>query len=158
MSKLPGSRWRQAAGCSNVLARRSTRPECGSAAAETVILAPLLVLFALVLLIGGRLATASEEIGDAARTAVESAVIASTASEAETQAAATARFEVSRDGIGCAPYRFVTNVTDFTAGGAVSVQIRCQLSLITLGMPGLPSSVLLSAGASAGIERYREVG
>ena len=66
MSKLPGSRWRQAASCSNVWARRSTRSECGSAAAETVILAPLLVLFALVLLVGGRLATASEEIGDTA--------------------------------------------------------------------------------------------
>ncbi len=158
MSNRPECRSKTIATCAGGCAHPPRRSEAGSAAAETVILAPLLVLFALVLLIGSRLATASEEIGDAARTAVGSAVVSSAASEAQGQAAAAARFEVSRDGIGCAPYSFVTDVTDFAAGGVVSVEIRCRVGLITLGISGLPSSVSLSAGASAGIERYREVG
>jgi hypothetical protein len=159
MSRPPGgSRWKRVAGCPGAPANLSRRSEQGSAAAETVILAPLLILLAVLLLVGGRLATASEEIGDAARTAVESAVVAPTASAAETQAAATARFEVSRDGIACTPYTFETNVTDFTAGGFVSVQLRCRVELVTLGIPGLAGSVSLSDGASAAIETYRDVG
>jgi hypothetical protein len=42
----------------------------------------VLVLLALLFVIGGRLANALQEVGDAARTSVESAVIASTASSA----------------------------------------------------------------------------
>src|SRR5271165_2168525 len=100
-SKPSGCRRKSAISRSDADKRRARCSENGSAAAETVILAPLLVLFALVLLIGGRLANAAEEIRDAARTAVESAVIASTPSEAEAQAVASANFELSRDGIDC---------------------------------------------------------
>src|ERR1035438_5521324 len=50
------------------------RSEAGSAAAEIVILTPLLVMLALLFVVGGRLANALQEVGDAARTSVESAV------------------------------------------------------------------------------------
>jgi Flp pilus assembly protein TadG len=123
-----------------------------------VILTPLLVLLALVLVIAGRLVDAAQVVDDAARTAVESAVIASTPQEAQVQAAATARYEIRHDGLRCTEYSMVTQVADFTAGGSVSVRIRCRLALVTLGIPGLPSSVPLSSRASATIEFYRELG
>ena len=71
------------------------RSEVGSATAEIVILTPLLVLLALVFVVGGRLANALQEVADAARTSVESAVIASTASSAQAQAVAAADYEIS---------------------------------------------------------------
>jgi hypothetical protein len=49
-------------------------------------------------------------------------------------------------------------VADFVPGGVVSVQLRCGVGLVTLGIPGLPGSVALSGHGSAGIELYREVG
>jgi Flp pilus assembly protein TadG len=60
--------------------------DAGSAAAEIVILTPLLVVLALLFVIGGRLASGLQDVGDAARTSVESAVIASTPSAAQAQA------------------------------------------------------------------------
>jgi Flp pilus assembly protein TadG len=132
--------------------------DAGSAAAEIVILTPLLVVLALLLVIGGRLASGLQDVGDAARTSVESAVIASTPSAAQAQAATTAGYEISHDGLQCTPYSVTTDVTDFIQGGAVSVQLRCGIELVTLGIPGLPGSVTLSDQATAGIELYREMG
>ena len=134
------------------------RSEVGSAAAEIVILTPLLVVLALVLVIGGRLSYALQDVDDAARTSVESAVIASTASTARAQAAAAANYEISHDGLRCTPYTMTVDVTDFAPGGFVSVELRCGVGLVTLGIPGLPGSVTLSGDASAGIEPSREVG
>ncbi len=134
------------------------RSEVGSATAEIVILTPLLVLLALVFVVGGRLTNALQEVADAARTSVESAVIASTASSAQAQAVAAADYEISHDGFQCAPYSVTVDVADFAPGGFVSVQLRCGVGLATLGIPGLPGSVTLSAHASAGIEFYRELG
>ena len=130
----------------------------GSAATEIVILTPLLVVLALLFVAGGRLANALQEVGDAARTSVESAVIASTASEAEAQAVAAAGYGISHDGLKCAPFSVTTDVSDFAPGGLVSVQFRCRVGLVTLGLPGLPGSVTLAGNASAGIELYREIG
>jgi hypothetical protein len=50
------------------------------------------------------------------------------------------------------------DAADFAPGGLVSVQIRCGVGLLTLGIPGIPGAVTLSGHASAGIELYREVG
>jgi Flp pilus assembly protein TadG len=134
------------------------RCDAGSAAAEIVILAPLLVLLALLFVTGGRLADGIQEIGDAARTSVDSAVIASTAPTAEAGAAATAGYEISHDGLHCTTYSLTADVVDFAPGGAVSVQIHCDLGLAMLGIPGFPDSVTLSGHASGGIEPYRELG
>ena len=82
--------------------RVAARSQIGSAAAEIVILTPLLVVLALLFAAGGRLANTLQEVGDAARTSVESAVIAATASGAEAQAAAAAGYEISHDGLKCA--------------------------------------------------------
>jgi hypothetical protein len=140
---------------------RSLEPtdrQTGSAAAEIVILTPLLVLLILVLVMGGRLANASQDLTDAARTSVESAVVASNASAARAQAAATASYEISHDGLECDPYSIVTDVAEFTAGGRVSVRVSCRVKLFTLGLPGLPTALTVSSQASAAIETYREVG
>jgi hypothetical protein len=123
-----------------------------------VILTPLLILLALLFVVGGRLANALQEVGDAARTSVESAVIASTASNAQAQAVAASDYEISHDGLRCAPYSVAVDAADFAPGGLVSVQIRCGVGLLTLGIPGIPGAVTLSGHASAGIELYREVG
>jgi hypothetical protein len=145
-------------GAGRAAGRAAGRSEAGSAAAEIVILTPVLVLLALLFVLGGRLANALQEVGDAARTSVESAVISSTASSAQAQALAASGYEISHDGLQCAPYSLTTDVADFVPGGVVSVQLRCGVGLVTLGIPGLPGSVTLSGHGSAGIELYREVG
>ncbi len=135
-------------------ARPAPLSEVGSAAAEIVILTPLLIIVALLFVVGGRLANGLQEVGAAARSSVDSAVIAATASTAETQGAAAAASEVSHD---CRSYSFAADVADFAPGGVVSVQIRCEVGLAALGIPLLPGSVTLAARASGAIEHYREV-
>jgi len=83
------------------------RSEAGSAAAEIVILTTaLLVMLALLFVVGGRLANALQEVGDAARTSVESAVIASTAYQDTPQAQAAAGragYRSHTNGLQCMP-------------------------------------------------------
>jgi Flp pilus assembly protein TadG len=129
------------------------RSEVGSAAAEIVILTPLLIMVALLFVVGGRLANGLQEVATAARGSVESAVIAPTPSTAETQGAAAAAAELSHD---CRSYSFAADVADFVPGGVVSVQVRCEIGLAALGIPMLPDSVVLVGRASGALEPYRE--
>jgi hypothetical protein len=133
--------------------RLAPRSEVGSAAAEIVILTPLLIMVALLFVVGGRLANGLQEVGAAARTSVDAAVIAPTAATADAQGAVAAASEVSHD---CHSYSFAADVADFAPGGLVSVQIRCEVGLAALGIPLLPDSVTLAGRASGAIEPYRE--
>jgi hypothetical protein len=115
-------------------------------------------MVALLFVVGGRLANGLEEVTAAARSSVDSAVIAPTASAAEIQATAAAASAISLDGLKCTPYSFAADVADFAPGGSTSVQVRCEVALTALGMPLLPDSVTLAGSASGAIEPYREVG
>lgn len=134
------------------------RSDRGSASAELVLLAPLLVAFAAVLLLGGRLVVARQQLLDATRTAVEAAVIQPTSSLAQTSAAATAFEQLASDRLSCNPYSVTTATGDFRPGGVVSVDLRCGIALAALGIAGLPGSVTVQSAAAAIIEPYREVG
>ena len=133
------------------------RSDRGSASAELVLLAPLLVAFAAVLLLGGRLVVARQQLLDATRTAVEAAVIQPTGSLAQA-AAATAFGQLASDHLACGPYSVTTATGDFRPGGVVSVDLRCGIALAALGIAGLPGSVTVQSAAAAIIEPYREVG
>lgn len=136
---------------------KRTDPQ-GSATAEIVILTPLIIASALVLLAAGHALTAQQQLGDSVQASLESASVQQSPAAASAAAASTARLELLGDHLNCQKYGEDTATGEFVAGGSVSVTIHCQLSVETLGLPGLPGSLQLSDSAAAVIEPYREVG
>ncbi|WP_433501491.1 TadE/TadG family type IV pilus assembly protein [Sphaerimonospora sp. CA-214678] len=108
------------------------RPEAGSMTAETVMLAPVLLLFLLFLVGAGRIVEAQGEVNGAARDAARAASVQRSLAEAESAATEVARSSLSGD---CSPQVSLSG-TDWKAGGVVRATVTCGLDLGFLGFPG----------------------
>jgi Flp pilus assembly protein TadG len=129
----------------------------GSASAELVFVTPVLILIGLVAFVIGRLVLDKGQVIDAARSAAEAAAVWPTISQARGAALVTASYEMQRDGLVCEGARVSLLTVGFAAGGNVRVSVTCPVEVLN-AVPGLPSSIALTAAASAPIEPFREVG
>lgn len=127
----------------------------GSAAAELVIVTPLLLCFLGALVLGAQLLSARQQVGDAARTAVEVAVLARSPAAARAAAAATARADLAGDRAPCSRVTVRTATRSFRPGGSVSVAVSCTVALPRL--PYLPVRLPLEVRAheKATVEPFR---
>ena len=131
--------------------------EEGSASAELVICAPILVLLAVVALLIGRLVLEQGQIVDVARTAAEAASLWPTGPQAHEAALLTAAYELVHDNLHCIEPVVAVDTSDLVPGGDVRVEITCVVALGSVSFPGLPGYVTLRESAVAPIEVYREL-
>lgn len=112
------------------MTRRPDRdPERGSLSAETVLLAPVFLLFLLFLVGAGRVVEAQGEVNGAARDAARAASVERSRSEAESAAQEAAKASLSGQ---CEP-EVSLDGTEWKAGGQVKVTVTCSLNLDFLG-------------------------
>jgi len=130
----------------------------GSASAELVLLAPLLVALLGVTFFAGRLVLARQAVDDAARTALQAALTMPDGTEANELADATTVEMLGTSRGLCAPLSTATDTSDFTAGGRVSVTVTCVVRFSNLAFAGIPGSITLSATREGDLEAYREIG
>lgn len=135
---------------------RSARRERGSMSVEVVLMTPVLVLFLLLVLAGGRYVSVRADIESAARDAARAASFERTESAARAAAAsAVAASDVDDSFSACA----IDGVSgQFRAGGVVSVTVRCAVSHTGLSLIGLGGARDFSATSSAPIDQYRRFG
>jgi Flp pilus assembly protein TadG len=132
--------------------------ETGSAAAELVILTPLLVLLITVMVAFGELQLARARLATAAQSAVQAAVLApsTTSGTAAAQTAATSdlagRTATCTDLATDVRYRFGG---PGAGRGMVVVTVRCRASLAGIFLPGLPGSFVLTASAAGPLDPFR---
>lgn len=129
------------------------RRERGSMAVETVLIAPVLIAFLLLVVALGRYVAVRGEVEAAARDAARAASLERGPGTARTVAQRTAA--ASLEGRRCAAIQLSGN---FVAGGTVTTQLRCRVSFDQLGLLGLPGSVSVGGSSSAPIDIYRRVG
>ena len=130
----------------------------GSASAEIVFLAPLLVAILGCAFLAGRLELARQSVDDAARTALQAAVAMPNGRAARAAAEDTARAVLGSSHGLCSSVTTVTDTAEFVAGGSVLVRVSCLVRLSHVGLLGVPGSIKLSAVAGGVVEPYREVG
>lgn len=147
-----GGRWQRRP--DRAVARGSSS---GSASAELVILAPVLVALMGLVTATGQVLRADEAVADAARSAAESAVVANDPAAAGPAASADARAVLRGDGVNCSPLVVGTDTTDFTPGGSVSVTVSCDTRLGSLSFLPFPGSFTVEARSEAVVEPFREV-
>ncbi|GII53212.1 hypothetical protein Pth03_16010 [Planotetraspora thailandica] len=122
--------------------------EHGSMAVETVLLAPLFLIFLMFLVAAGRIVEAQGEVNGAARDAARAASIQRAEGTART-AAVDAATDTLRGS--CIPTVAVDS-SEWHAGGRVKVTVSCELDLAFLGFG---ASQNVSGSSVVPLERFR---
>lgn len=123
-------------------------------AVEIVIMAPILLMFVLVVVAFGRYVAVRGDVEAASRDAVRAASFERSSGAAAQVAALTA--EASLNGRwSCTPTQLGGQ---FGAGDIVSITLSCQVPYTDLGLIGLRGSKTVTATSQAPLDLYRRTG
>ena len=113
--------------------RRLTRtPDAGASTAEMALLTPLLIMFLLLVVLCGRLATAQIDVGAAASNGARSGSIARSHAAAVAGAERTARDTLAARGVTCQDTTVRVDTGGLRPGGSVTVTVSCRVRLADL--------------------------
>ena len=169
MIRQPGLAWRRPAGAGRGRFRLHVESDAGCGARsgsdagtgtiELVLLAPIVVLFVLLVVVLGRIAETGAEVTGAARDAARAASMARTPGSAANAAHTAAASALAGENIDCSTGVSVSvNTGRWFAGGSVRVTVACTVRLSDVGFSMLPGSKRMTASATAPLERFRGVG
>ena len=131
--------------------------ENGSFTVELVVLAPVLVLFALLAVALGRYEMAREQVIGAARAAAEAASVAQSPALAQSAADLAAEPGVEPLGHACAGFSVNTDTSEFRPSGVVRVTVTCRVDFSDLLVPGIPGFTTVRVVQVVPLDPYRSV-
>jgi len=131
--------------------------QAGSFTLEAVVLAPVLVVFALLMIMLGRYVQARAEVLGAARAAAQVAAVQQSAAGARQAALDAATGNVRSHLSSCSAVQVGVTTSSFRPGGVVSVKVGCRVSFSSLGAPGMPGTALIHAAVTAPVDPYQSV-
>ncbi len=120
-------------------------------AVEIVVLIPVLFMFTLFVVAGGRYVNARADADSTARDAARAASQSHTRAEA-TDAVRVAIAQGLRATRNCKPTGLSGN---FVSGGTAIVRLDCTVSYADLGLLGIPGSIQVTSEGHAPIDTYR---
>jgi Flp pilus assembly protein TadG len=130
---------------------RRERDERGSMAVEVVLLAPLLMMFVMLVVAGGRYVSVQGDIEAAARDAARAASLENQRGEAESVARQVVVASLDEN-TSCAGFSLGG---EWRAGGSVVVHLSCRVSYDGLGLLGVPGSVAIDTSSTVPLDPYR---
>lgn len=138
---------------------RRLRGDRGGSLVSLLMLAPILVMFLEIIVLGGRVAAAHADIQSAAREAARQASLAGGPGSAPTVIGPVVTTALNGKGFQCqSPNVQIGAGTNFVAGGQVEIEVTCTVQLSDLGffIP-MPGSLTITRAAAEPIDRYRVV-
>ncbi len=136
-------------------ASRPPSRERGSAAAELVLVTPLLILFLLFAVAAGRLVQGKLDVDSAAQQAARAASLARTPQAASAQAQQVAQAALAGQSVSCDPAVITPDLGDFVPGGEVTVTVTCTVRLSDLSLLHIPGSETITATFTSPVDTYR---
>ena len=129
------------------------------AALELVMIFPVIVLFLELIVLGGRVAVARNDVASAAREAARQATLANSRGSAERVIRPVALTALTNRGYACErPTVRLGPNTRFEAGGQVEVVVACQLNFSDLDLLTVaPGGTSVEQTVLEPIDRYRAV-
>ena len=128
--------------------------ERASAPTELVLITPLLLLLLLFVVFLGRLSTARLDVTAAARDAARAASLRASPDDAVADATAAAAASLAERGMACREMGVDVDISRFSPGGSVAVQVRCTADLADLALLRVPGSREVTATAREVIDAY----
>ena len=136
-------------------ASRPQSRERGSAAAELVLVTPLLILLLLLAVAAGRLVQGKLDVDSAAQQAARAASLARTPQAAGAQAQQVAQAALAGQSVSCDPAVITPDLGDFVPGGEVTVTVTCTVRLSDLSLLHIPGSETITATFTSPVDTYR---
>jgi hypothetical protein len=137
------------------------RDERGSESVELAILLPVALLVLAMLVIGARIALASDRISGVAGIAARDASLARSATAAQQTAIASATEALADRDLHCADVQVTVDTSGFNsapgAPASVTVAVACTVDLSDVGVAGLPGSRTLRDTASSPLDPARDL-
>jgi Flp pilus assembly protein TadG len=137
--------------------RAPARGQLGSASVELVLITPVLVMFVLLVAMGGRMAQSRGHIDVAARDAARAASIERSPAAARAQGQASAAATLGQVGVPCQSVGVAVDTSDFRPGGTVAVEVSCAVRLSDLGLLGIPATRTMTSRSVAPVDVHRGV-
>ena len=138
---------------------RAAGKDAGSAALESVMVAVAALLFITTVIAVARLAIAGQAIQSAAAEAARQASLARSASAAQEEGRQTADRLLTQDGVTCTDRLIEVDTSGFRVpvgrSADVHAEIRCEVDLSDVAVPGLPGRRTLEARATSPLDRFR---
>ena len=142
------------------MSRQARRGERGSAALEAAVGLPAFMLFVALIILGGRLAIATQAVDSAAAQAARTASIARTAGDADATARTAAVSSLAEQNLRCVSTTVTVDTTGFSApvgtAATVTATVRCVVNLADLALPGVRGTRTITATATSPVDTFRE--
>lgn len=139
------------------LRRLTATPDAGASTAEMALLTPLLIMFLLLVVLCGRLASAQIDVDAAASSGARSGSIARSHGAAVAGAERTARDTLAARGVTCQETSVSVHTGGLRPGGSVSVTVSCRVRLADLVLLGVPGSRVVESTATSPVDQWRGV-
>ncbi len=141
--------------------RRRWRDDRGSESVELAILLPVGILVLAMLVIGARIALASDRISGVAGIAARDASLARSAAAAQQAATTSATDALADRNLHCADVQVRVDTSGFNsapgAPASVTVAVACTVDLSDIGVAGLPGSRTLRDTAASPLDPARDL-
>lgn len=149
---------------SSRLSRRDTgrrRDDRGSESVELAYLLPIGIMVFALLVIGGRIALASDRMSGVAGIAARDASLARSAGDAQSIAASSATAALRDDGLHCTDIRVHVDTDGFMAApgtpASITVNVWCTVDLSDIAVKGMPGLKTLHDVATSPLDPARDI-
>ncbi|MBB6174950.1 Flp pilus assembly protein TadG [Nocardiopsis mwathae] len=131
------------------------RRDVGGASVELALLTPLLVLFALLVVLAYRTVSADFTANTVAHAAARAATLQRTPEAAQSAAHRTAADALRTHDLSCASYSLELDTSGLQPGSTVSARLTCRAELGDLTGLRVPGSYVTHGTATAVVDTYR---
>jgi hypothetical protein len=133
----------------------------GSESVELAILLPVGIVVLALIVVGARIALASDRISGVAGIAARDASIARSASSAQSIATSSATAALAGDDLHCTNIRVTVDTSGFDAqpgtSASITVDVRCTVDLSDIGVQGMPGARTLHDAATSPLDPARDL-
>jgi Flp pilus assembly protein TadG len=127
----------------------------GSAPVELALLTPMVIVLLLFVVFVGRIVTTQQDLDAAARDAARAASLRATPDAAARDATTSVIAALASHDLSCATPDVALDTSRFRPGGAVSVNVTCDVSFADLSHLGVPGTRRITAHSTEVIDTYR---
>ncbi|MBV2366928.1 pilus assembly protein [Streptomonospora sp. NEAU-YY374] len=124
-------------------------------ATELTVLTPMLLLFAMLMLLAGRVTGAAATADEVAHAAARAASLERTPAQADAAAAATAEAALSTHGLVCADYALTVDHGGLLPGAAVHAVLECHVGLGDLVGLDVPGTHTIEGESTVVVDTFR---